>query len=343
MKERNHNLDLMRVILCIFVIALHSLHHFGIENEIVYAIILMLLISSNGLFYMISGYFNLEKEFKNSSDIKEYYKKRFIDIIFPFLAFVFVWTIWDYYHETHSFDVAGIISTYYRAIVDTSSEGHMWFMYPLFGMLLSTPFLSKMLHKMDEKELKILWYIALGYNAVCYYLCWDQGIGFSFLCWFLEGWAILYFAGYYYRHVISKESPIKWIILGVLGYVITILGNYGLLPFFKVFEDPTSIQPMFTIYCVACFMFWDKAIKIKNGKIANVITFLSANTYMVYLYHPRGIEYVIRKLSITEDNVISGFIIVIGAYLISLLLAYVTNLCLKPVQKLLNKILVNSK
>ena len=61
MKVRNHNLDLMRVVLCIFVIAFHSLYHFGIENEFVYELIGMLLVSANGLFYMISGYFNLEK------------------------------------------------------------------------------------------------------------------------------------------------------------------------------------------------------------------------------------------------------------------------------------------
>lgn len=339
MKVRNHNLDLMRVVLCIFVIAFHSLYHFGIENEFVYELIGMLLVSANGLFYMISGYFNLEKEFRNSEDIKEFYKKRFIDIIFPFLAFVFVWTIWDYYHETHSFDVLGILSTYYRAVVDTSSEGHMWFMYPLFGLLLSTPFLSKMLHSMDEKELKLLWYISLGYLFVSYFLCRDLGIGFSFMCWIMEGWVIYYFAGYYYRHVIVKESPIKWAILGIFGYIFTILGNKGLLPFFEIFDDPSSLQPMFTIYCVACFMFWDKAIKIKDGKFANVITFLSKNTYMVYLYHLRGIEYVIRKLSITEDNFVSGIIIVVGGYIVSLLMAYVTNLCLKPIQKLLSKVL----
>lgn len=66
MKERNHNLDLMRVALCRFVVAFHALYHFGIENDLVYEIIGMLLVSANGLFYMISGYFNLEKEFKNS-------------------------------------------------------------------------------------------------------------------------------------------------------------------------------------------------------------------------------------------------------------------------------------
>ncbi len=339
MKERNHNLDLMRVALCIAVIAFHSLYHFGIENPVIYELIGMIFVSTNGLFYMISGYFNLEKEFKDSSDIKTFYKNRFVNIIFPFLAFVFVWTIWDYVHETGKIDVLDIFLTYYKAIVSTSSQGHMWFMYPMFGLLLSTPFLSKMLHHMDEKELKILWYLALGYHFVSYFLCQNIGIGFSFLCWIMEGWTLYYFAGYYYRHVIVKESPLKWAILGILGYAFTTLGNLGMLPFFEIFEDGTSIQPMFTLYCVAWFMFWDKAVKVKDGWFAKVITFLSRNTYMVYLYHLRGMEYVVRKLSITENGFVSGLLVVVGGYLVSLLMAYVTNLFLKPVQKLLKKVL----
>ena len=338
MKERDYSLDLLRVVLSLYVIALHSLQYFGFENEIVSAIVHILLISSNGLYYMISGYFNLEKEFRNSDDIKKFYKNKFITILFPFLAFVFVWTIWDYVHAYGSFDIGSILLTYYRAITETSAYGHMWFMYPLFGLLLSTPFLSKMLHNMDKNELKILWRIGIGFNFVMYFLCRNFDIGFSVLCWILEGWTLLYFAGYYYRHVIVEESTLKWAILGICGYVITLLGNNGFLRFFKIFDGSTSAQPMFILYCIGCFLFWDKAIRIKDGIPAKIISFLGRNTYMIYLYHPRGIEYVVRKLSITGSNPGIGLLVTFGSYAISLLLAYVTNLLLKPVQKLLEKL-----
>lgn len=338
MKERNYSLDLMRVFLSLCVIALHSLQYFRIESPVFGALFHIFLVSCNGLFYMISGYFNLEKEFKDSSDILKFYKNKFIQIFFPFLAFVFVWTIWDYVHAYGNFNIGAILAVYYRAIVDTSAYGHMWFMYPLFGMLLSTPFLSKMLHSMDRKELKIAWYIAIGYNFVLYYLCRNQDIGFSFLCWFLESWTVFYFGGYYYRHVIAEENKLKWILLAVFGYVFTVVGNNGLLPFFKIFDGATSTQPFFIFYCIGCFLFWDKAVRIKQGKIADIITFLGRNTYMIYLYHPRGIEYVVRKLSITEGNFGIGILVTFASYAISLLLAYVTNLCLKPVQKLMEKI-----
>ena len=87
-------------------------------------------------------------------------------------------------------------------------------------------------------------------------------------------------------------------------------------------------------------MFWDKAVKINNNIVAKVISFLSRNTYMIYLFHTRGIEYVVRKLSITDGSFVSGILVIIGAYLISLLLAFIANLCLKPIQKLLDKVWV---
>lgn len=340
MKERKHNLDLMRVILSICVIAVHSFHFFGIEDDFLNTIFRVPLMACDGLFYMVSGYFNLEKQFNNSSDIKNYYKNRFINVLFPFLAFVFVWTIWDYIHAEGSFNILGILDTFVKGILYKSAEGHMWFMYPLFGLLLSTPFLSKMLHSMDEKELKILWYVALGFNAVSYYLCWNQGHDFAVLCWTLEGWTIYYFAGYYYRHVIVKERGIKWLLLAISGYVFTIAGINGMLPFFKAFEGATNIQPMFTLFCVGCFMFWDKIVKINTNVMVKIVSFLSINTYMVYLFHTRGIEYAVRKLSITETNYVSGILVIFGAYLVSLLLAFVANLLLKPVQKLMDNALV---
>lgn len=340
MKERSHNLDLMRVVLSLCVITLHALNHFGIADQVVEAVVLSLMISCDGLFYMVSGYFNLEKEFKSADDIQRYYKSKFITVFFPFLAFVFVWTVWDYVHAAGSFDAGKILLQYYKEIFDSAANGHMWFMYPLFGLLLSAPFLSKMLHSMNDDELKVLWRVAIGINFVAYYFCRDLGIGFSMLCWFLEGWGIYYLAGYYYRHVIVKENKTKWIILAVIGYVFTVLGNYGYLPFFKIFDDAYSVQPMFTLFCIGCFMFWDKAVKIKEGPFTKVITFLAANTFMIYLFHTRGIEYVVRKLSITEGSFGAGLLVVFGTYAVSLLLAFIANLCLKPVQKLLRKLLI---
>lgn len=332
--KRNYSLDLMRVFLCLCVIAIHSMTYIDFGGDLANSIFMSFLAQANGVFYMISGYFNLEKEFNNSTDIKKYYKNKIIYILLPFIAFLFVWALWDYLHVNPTFDIKDFLSSFYKLFMEDASEGHMWFMYPLFGLLLSTPFLSKMLHNMDNKELKILWRIALGWNIVCYFLCYNLDINFRFLGWLLSGWIIYYFAGYYYRHVVVNESKTKWLILGLAGFIATVVGiNY--LDRFDAAED---LQPLFTLFCMGCLVFFDKCITIKNEKISKIFVFLSKNTFLIYLFHLRAMEFVVRKLAITGASPINSLLVVFGTFIAALLAAVITNLLLKPIQKLIDKV-----
>lgn len=338
--KRNYGFDLLRIILCIFVIATHSYTYFGAEGVITAGLIPVYLIQADGLFYMLSGYFNLEKEFNSITDIKKFYKNKIIYILLPFLGFIFVWLIWDYVHVTGSFDFVEILGLFYESVMDTSADNHLWFMYPLFGLLLSTPFLSEMLHNMDKKELKLLWYIALGFNVIYYYLCKDIGVNFRVLAWIFDGWVIYYFAGYYYRHVVAEEKTIKWVILGIVGFAFTVFGMNGYIPFFKSFIGSTDIQPMFTIFCMSSLVLADKLFRINNEKIGKIILFLSKNTFLIYMFHMRGIEYALRKLSITNTSFVNGLLVILGSFIFSLIASVVTNFILKPIQKFLDKIWV---
>lgn len=338
--KRNYTFDLLRIVLSLFVIGVHCFEHMGSEDYYLNTILPVLFMTADGAFYILSGYFNLEKEFNNASDIKKFYKNKIIYVLFPFLAFVFVWAVWDYAHTAETFNFLELLDIYYKQIMNSAANGHLWFMYPLFGMLLSTPFLSKMLHNMDEKELKILWRIAIIFNVIVYIVCIDNGMDFRVSDWFLGRWLIYYFAGYYYRHVISKESTIKWAILTIACFVLTVLGLQGKLTFLDSFVYATDFQPMFTVACIGIILLFDKAIKIKNDKVGKVIVFLSTNTFFIYMYHMRGIEYIVRKLSIINNNFGNWLLIVFGTFVVSLLASIVTKLCMKPVQKFLDKVWV---
>lgn len=340
MKTRNYGLDLLRVFLCLNVITLHSYTYFGDMNNLIGAYLPEFLIAADGLFYMLSGYFNLQKEFNDSSDIIKFYKNKIIYVLLPFVGFIAVWTVWDYVHLYDEFNFLEILGILYESVMNSSADGHLWFMYPLFGLLLSTPFLSKMLHNMSDGELKILWRVSIGINVVDYFLCYDMGIGFRVLGWIFNGWLIYYFAGYYYRRVVSKEPWLKWATLGLFGFVFTLKGMGGDLPFFKNFVGATDIQPMFTIFCMGYLVLWDKIFRIDNKIANNIILFLSKNTYMIYLFHMRGIEYATRKLHIVEYNVPNGILTVLGTFAVSLIAAFVANSLLKPVQKFIDKVWV---
>lgn len=331
--KRNYGLDLLRIFLCLCVITTHCKYLFPIKNGQLASIFDVFIFQADAVFFVLSGYFNLNKEFNNKKDIIKFYKSRIITALIPFVAFIVVWTTYDYVNLNDSFNIFELLETIFISIVDTSALGHMWFLYTLFGLLLSTPFLSKMLHNMDEKELTLLWYIGLGWNIVSIYLCGDLGYNFRFAAWMLDDWVLYYFAGYYYRHVVANQSKTKWTLIGILSFVLTCVG----VLYLPTFGGATSSSAIFTLFCMACMMFWDKTFSFKNEKVQKIITFISKNTYLIYLYHMRGIGVVFGKFVDTNISFGIGMLLVFVTFLVSLLAAFITNLCLKPVQKLIDK------
>lgn len=331
--KRNYGLDLLRIFLCLCVITTHSYHFFELENWYIAKVFNSFIFQADAMFFMLSGYFNLEKEFKNKKDIIKFYKNKLITAFIPFLAVVFILLAWDYFKIEKNTYILGIFKVYFESIVDTSALGHMWFLYILFGLLLSTPFLSKMLHNMDEKELTLLWYIGIGWNVVSIYLCNNLGFNFRFGAWMLDDWMLYYFAGYYYRRVISNQSKVKWTILGIGGFVLTMIGIF----FLPTFNAATTSSPLFTLFCMGCLMFWDKTFNIKSEKLQKIILFLSKNTYLVYLYHMYAIGFVFRRLANSGTSFSIGILLVLLTFIVAIILSVITNLCLKPVQKLIDK------
>ena len=58
---------------------------------------------------------------------------------------------------------------------------------------------------------------------------------------------------------------------------------------------------------------------------------------MIYMFHSQGIAYVVRKLNIVDSDFLHGTIVVLTAFIASLIAAFVANSLMKPIQKLLDK------
>ena len=156
----------------------------------------------------------------------------------------------------------------------------------------------------------------------------------------MDGWLIYYFAGYDYPRIATKKSKIKWIVIGLLGFALTILGKEGSLPFVTRFRGATDIQPFFTLFCMGYLFCWDRFIKIGESFLSRIILFLSKHTYLIYLWHIQGIAYAVRKLNIVDSTNLNSVIVVIGAFVVSLIAAVATNLLMKPIQKYIDNIWV---
>ena len=104
----------------------------------------------------------------------------------------------------------------------------LWFIYPLVGMLLGTPFLSKMLHAMSDWELKILFGVGMAWQIISIYFALDIFGVFGFSGWFLSGWMFHFYIGYFIRRMVSPDNKHKFYIFSIIGFVITVFAKYFL-------------------------------------------------------------------------------------------------------------------
>ncbi len=85
-RSRNANYDLMRIIMFLFVVGLHTPNCEALSgNTLIHNFIYILLFQCNAIFFMISGIFNIGREFKDSNDYLKYYTKRIQTVILPYI------------------------------------------------------------------------------------------------------------------------------------------------------------------------------------------------------------------------------------------------------------------
>ena len=139
--NRNITLDILRIIACFLVIVCHT-YTWGFNKEeynfVWFLSVAICLVSKTAvpIFFMISGYLNLKKDYT----YKEIIKKTFTRILIPLLLFSAL-----IYFKNHR-EIS--IENFYEFIIAFLQEDimqHYWFLYALIGMYLITPIIRKML------------------------------------------------------------------------------------------------------------------------------------------------------------------------------------------------------
>ena len=147
-RGRDVRYDVIRVVSMLFVIAVHvnpkPFNSFPWFKDVFDYIIY----TCNGMFFMLSGYFNLKKEYHSKEDYKQYYQKKTISILLPYVLMTFVLYGYEYYLSGRAFRLRAYIEETINAFTSMNSQGHLWFMYSMIGLIMSAPFFGKMLHAM---------------------------------------------------------------------------------------------------------------------------------------------------------------------------------------------------
>lgn len=304
-RGRDVRYDVIRVVAMMFVIAVHvnpkPFNSFPWFKDVFDYIIY----TCNGMFFMLSGLFSMKKEYSARADYATYYKKKLISIFLPYVMMTFLLYGYDYHQSGRIFDLRTYVEETINQFTALNSEQHLWFMYSLIGLLMSAPFFSKMLHAMSDWEIKLLFWLSIGWNTVSIYLINDLGWNFHYGKWVMASWTIYFFLGYFHDRIITKENKKFWYAMGIAGFLITVLWQY-ILPFEN--HSDKDFAPAYTFFVIGMYTFLLFEVKIMREWLKKVIAFLAKHSFTVYLIHYLVLEVIGQKFY-SEGSAKIGFVV----------------------------------
>lgn len=299
--ERKSEIDLLRVVAMLFVIAIHTLVLPSQASGFGMLLLTALLFASNGVFFLISGRLNLGKRFCSAGDILLFYVKRLLTIVFPLLVTTTVmYGIDVVFHDTKL-----SLGWLYASFMGSYANTHLWFVYVLVGLILSTPILAKAVQNMSKMELHVIFGAGMLWAAAKLLLAEILGRSFPFSGWILDGYAFLFFLGYY-LHVVMNPKMKKWIYLaGAAGFTATVLCTW-LTP--ELIPGPYGVTLLYILYIMAFYTFTTEGVSIHRNSIKRAVTFLGKHSFTVYLIHWTMLYQVVPQLMEKLGNPMLDFL-----------------------------------
>lgn len=295
-KNRDLNIDIMRVFCSIFIVIMHVIDFYFLSYEQVgnsfWQFINMFESSIRfavPIFFMISGAL-LIKNFNES--IKKFYEKRLLKIIIPYILISIIYSIGNQILKTNIISVKNIV----KSIINFDAHYHLWFFEPLIIIYLITPLIRKLILFLEKNNKRIiiniyliLWTI-LGiiiptviniYNNTSF----RYGIQvINYLGYFILGYAI----STYYKKLFYNKEKLLIVIYGI-SVIMTFWGNYFYLNSETgVYNNYFILPSTFNIYVQAfsVFMYFNiREVKINNIN-HQIINIIGESSLYIYLLHP---------------------------------------------------------
>ena len=276
------NYNLLRILAIFFVIATHMLSGVWIADAQtdpmawhIREIIRTVTLTSNGLFFMLSGRFILEKF---DGNIPDFYWKRLVKIGIPafFAAFL-------YYTQNHGLAVSpAYFKDFIKAFLQAQIVGYLWFVLALAGFYLAVPFLWRMFQSMTKRELWWLLAVSLFYFAIqnLYQIFHMEQMLTSYLFY---SWVIYCILGYLLdRLELSRQQIRGFLALGLAGFVMTSAEEI-----FFTGRNPAlfNYAPSMIFMCMAIYLLVTRYGSVLTKRLEKPINFVSRYTFFIYLFH----------------------------------------------------------
>lgn len=287
MKEKNYNLELVRMVSFVLVIAIHVSNYFcRAYGEVTRGEYLFsLAVDTVGrlsvpCFFMISGALLLGREEPVGKHIR-----RIVRFLIALVVWSAVYYFWNIYYMKSSFDL--------KEILYVPAEAHLWYLYAMIPIYLVLPFFQIMCRNMNLKLEKVFFIVTTG------------AVLFNFVLWMMDGeayydlpiigdriYAWYLFTGYfiykYRRHIRISQKLL--LVICLLAMAATFGITWGVTEITgKHYEDALSyICPTVVIAAMAFFLFM---LRLGNSNIrpgeraGKVIDLFCGCSFGIYLIH----------------------------------------------------------
>ncbi len=300
MKEKNYQLEVLRVISCINVVLIHVCNLYSRSfaditgGEYVFSVIINAMArTSVPIFFMISGATSLGSHY----DFKKYAKK-IVNMAAVLLLASVLYRIWNIVYFDRAYD--------YHDIFDTPTKLHLWYLYAYLGIMIMLPFLQSMMRNLEKKYeilFVVIWFIFIIAYRVLDRLNMDIGYPLPII-------GSTYYVGYFVIGYLIckylKEIKISRIWLFVIRYgslLITVLFMcYGSFSRGKHYDWYWQYRALFiALQSIALFILIASHTPKKHTIFGrDFIKDIARLSFMIYLIHPFFLDIIKTELDYTK-------------------------------------------
>lgn len=281
-RQRLANYDLVKVTAIFMVVAVHMLNVVqlvqpgDLQAFRIHEVVRTFLLTSNGLFFMVSGRFLLEHY---EGNIGRFYWKRIVKIGIPVLCASLFYFVYVYGRNGMGMD---FWKRFLKDFLQSHIQGYFWFVYALAGFYLAVPFLAPMFKALKVREKQVLLGLTLVYFLV-QNLYQIFGLEMVFTSYPFYSW-IFYCVLGYLLDTIGLTRRQRWMLMGAGG--IAFLVSAWEVCFWER-ENPAIHNYSVTMILITAAVYlalteWGKKMP---RSIGGGISILSGASFYLYLMH----------------------------------------------------------
>lgn len=323
MKQRILYLDVIRILACVMIIAMHApIPNTGISNYVL-STDSFLTAPGIGLFIMVSGALLLPVNMST----EQFLKKRFSKIVWPTLF----WTLFYYIVApyTDTVDRGSGLTSFLSIPFSTQFNSVLWFMYMLAGLYLLAPVLSCWLKQASRRE--IVFYLCLWGITMCYPLIRDYVIvneSHMGILFYFGGYAGYFLLGYYLNKYVNLsiwKSLVLFVFPLLIAMIVKMSGTK--VDFYDMFWYLSIFVAMM---CIAWFMIvkrmrmtYDNYSQLHRAVV--VVSNCCFGIYLVHIFIMRSLLWnwsFIQELSGILQIGIVTILTFVGSFLVTWLISY---------------------